>query len=197
MSDDYSKSAPPKSQAPFVEVPLMHYLEQVVLAEDRPVVHRITAGKLRLCAQASLRHSDLTSTPLRYTEWCFYKGTKKVVGIRARAPVTKTGARPWVASLLGVTPKGDGWLSTLVDLLIASHGSDWQTQDFLGCSPHGLSAFLPYPSTLSADTDILKRMMINDLDAGVPVPLSKEAVRGFQVAWGQTCDGDVDDSFPN
>lgn len=71
MSDDYSKSAPPKSQAPFVEVPLMHYLEQVVLAEDRPLVHRVTAGKLRLRKYllSSLAYLIPASTDLGFVSW--------------------------------------------------------------------------------------------------------------------------------
>lgn len=63
---------------------------------------------------------------------------------------------------------------------MASRGGAWRTQDFLGCSPHGLSSFLPYPSTLSADTDILKRMTVDDLEKGVDVPLKKEGIRGFR-----------------
>ena len=87
------------------------------------LVERVTAGKLRLCIQASIRHNDLLSTPLNMIEWCRFMGTKNAAGVRARSPRTKSGVRPWVASFLGVCPAGDCWLETTIELILQSHGS--------------------------------------------------------------------------
>ena len=179
-ADDYAKRAPPRCGAPFLDVGFLQYLEAVVLDEGRAMVERVTAGKLRLCVQASLRHSDLTSTPVKGIEWCRFKGSCNTLGVRAKAPATKTGPRPWVASFLGVTKKGDNWLRTLMELLLQSHGRGWEEHEFLGCAPHREETFFSYPSTISTDTDIIRRMLSRDHQAGKVIPLSPEEASAFR-----------------
>ena len=176
LADDHAKSAPPPVQAPMLDVKMLEYLEEKVLQRSRPLCERVTAAKLRICAQASIRHSDLRSTLLRDLQWCREKGATSALGIRARAPTTKTGPRPWVAAFLGVRPEHDAWLVTAMDLLLTSHGSGWESHDFTGCAPSSGDTFSAYPAALATDVDIIKRMLLNDMAAGVPVPLDKREI---------------------
>ena len=187
MADDYARSAPPSSPAPFMGVPFLKYLEGVVLAEGRPIHGRVTAGKLRLCAQASIRHSDLTRTPLREVQWCREVGSEKSLGIRAKAPVTKSGPRPWVASHLGTVPEHDSWLVALMNLMLKIHGRSWKTHEFFGCAFLNEGEIGDYPSSLAADVEMLRRMLLNDLEKGVEVPLSKEASLSFRWHSAKNC----------
>ena len=114
LADDYAAKAPPRSGAPHFNLDFLGYLEKVILSKDRGIVERVTAAKLRLCIQASIRHNDLLSTPLHMMEWCRFLGSDREAGVRAKAPRTKSGVRPWVASFLGVCPNGDGWLEGAV-----------------------------------------------------------------------------------
>ena len=187
MADDYSRTAPPSKPAPFLGVPFMEYLEGVVVAEERPLFERVTAGKMRLCIQASIRHSDLTRTPLRDVQWCRESGSEKCLGIRAKAPITKTGPRPWVACHLGTSPQHDSWLVALMNLMLQTHGSGWKTHEFFGCSPLGDEGFSDYPSSLSSDVEIIRRMLLNDLEKGLAVPLTKEAALEFRWHSAKNC----------
>eukprot|EP00435_Cladocopium_sp_Y103_P034639 s1626_g9.t1 len=166
LADDYADKAPPRSGAPHFNVDFLGYLEVVVLDVKRSPVERVTAGKLRLCIQASIRHNDLLSTPMNMMEWCRFMGSTKAAGVRAKAPHTKSGVRPWVASFLGVCPAGDGWLEATMDLLIKSHGDGWKTHEFCGCAPDGENSFLCYPSCLGTDVEILRSMVARDIQAG-------------------------------
>ena len=180
MADDYARSAPPSSPAPFMGVPFLKYLEGVVLDENRPTHERVTSGKLRLCAQASIRHSDLTRTPLREVQWCREVGSERSLGIRAKAPVTKSGPMPWVASHLGTVPENDSWLVAFMNLMLKSHGRSWKTHEFFGCALLKEGEFAEYPSTLAADVEMLRRMLLKDLEREVEVPLTKEASLSFR-----------------
>ena len=110
FATDYSKKAPEKKQAPPFSVAFLDYLEKAVLDHKKPLEFRLALGKLRLCTQASMRHSDLATTALNRVEWCRVVGEEKVLGLRAKADKTKTGPRPWAASMLGVNSQNDGWL---------------------------------------------------------------------------------------
>ena len=180
MADDYARNAPPRKPAPFLGANFALYMESVLMDESRPTPHRIAAGKWRLCAQSSLRHSDLSSTPLRWIQWCRERGTESCLGLRAKAPVTKTGPRPWVACCLGVDPKHDGWLGVLIHLVLRSHGEAWKTQNFFGCAPDGENSFAGYPCTLSTDVEIIRRVLLDDLEKGLGVPLSTREILGFR-----------------
>ena len=68
LADTYSSKKPPRKGADFFQPAMLEYLEAVVNNEKRPLGDRLVAGRLRLCCQASVRHSDLTRTPLRDLE---------------------------------------------------------------------------------------------------------------------------------
>ena len=79
--------------APMFNRAFMHTLERMVLDPLLNTPQRIVAGKLRICIQASIRHDDLTSTPLAACEWVRRRGEVGIVGLRARAWKGKTHAR--------------------------------------------------------------------------------------------------------
>ena len=155
MADDYASKAPSSNPAPYFEVAVLAYLEKVLLDINRPLHVRVTAGKLRLCAQAAIRHSDLTRTSFTRLEWCRLQGTSGVLGLRAKVDRTKTGPRPWVASHLGVVARHDNWLPTLVDLLALSHGDQWHSHDFIGREVISDGSFGVKPATIEADAIII------------------------------------------
>lgn len=126
--------------APMFNRSLMETLERIILDPVLPSPQRIAAGKLRICIQASVRHDDLTSTPLGACEWVRRRGEVHVVGLRARAWKGKTHARAWVCSSLGVVPEHDKWLQALMPLLVESHGPEWKQHGHLGKMPSGTSA---------------------------------------------------------
>ena len=177
MADDYAKKAPVADPAPYLEVAVLAYLEKVVLDIHRPLYARVTAGKLRLCAQAAIRHSDLTRTSFRRLEWCRLQGTTGVLGLRARVDRTKTGPRPWVASHLGVVARHDNWLPTLVDLLAEAHGSEWHTHEFMGCEVDKAGQFNKKPACIEADAVIIRQIMVEDHQKGEDIPLPIEVAR--------------------
>lgn len=144
------------------------------------LAERVTSGKLRLCAQASIRHDDLTNTPLGRTEWCRLRGGTSILGLRAKASTTKTGPRPWVASYLGVNPANDEWLRVFVETVLSAHGDSWKERSFFspGFLEEGIS--MGQPAGLSSDVAIIKRMMMRDLEAERSVPLSKEGIAKFR-----------------
>ena len=72
------------------------------------------------------------------------------------------------------------WLVTAMDLLLTSHGSGWENHNFTGCAPSSGDTFKEYPAGLATDVDIIKRMLLNDLVAGVPVPLAKQEILSFR-----------------
>lgn len=175
LADDYARRAPERNPADYFDVQLLDYLEKAVLNPARSMAERITCGKLRLCAQASIRHDDLTNTPLSGTEWCRLKGGTSVLGLRARAPTSKTGPRPWVASYLGVNPANDEWLRVFMELVLMIQDPAWKVRSFFvpGFVKDEVAA---QPSSISADVNIVKRMMMYDIKAEKPVPLPKEGV---------------------
>ena len=147
--------------APMFNRLLMETLERIILDPVLPSPQRIAAGKLRICIQASIRHDDLTSTPLGACEWVRRRGEVHVVGLRARAWKGKTHARAWVCSSLGVVPEHDKWLQALMPLLVESHGPEWKQHDHLGKMPSGTSAeaFLARPATIESDVLTVKTVL--------------------------------------
>lgn len=140
------------------------------------MVYRITSGKLRLCAQASIRHDDLNNTPLHNTEWCRLRGSRAVGGLRAKASKTKTSPRPWVATHLAAHRDHDEWLPCLVKLILDCHGDMWKTRSFFAPGFVGDQSPSNFPSSLETDALIIKRMMKEDLEKGLGA---------LQVAWEQ------------
>ena len=177
---DYSKKAPEKKQAPPFPVSFLDYLEKAVLDESKKLEHRLVLGKLRLCTQASVRHSDLATTALSRVEWCRVVGEETILGLRARAGKTKSGPRPWAASWLGVRPENDRWLFVLADLLLKAHGSSWATHGFLGCASDGKGSFAATPPCIGEDVVLAKQAIMEDFDAGRSVPLSVREVQGLR-----------------
>ena len=178
MADDYSKKAPPRNPAPFLDVGMLRYLEKVILDTKKPLVYRITSGKLRLCAQASIRHDDLNNTPLHNTEWCRLRGSRAVVGLRAKASKTKTGPRPWVATHFH--RDHDEWLPCLVKLILDCHGDMWKTRSFFAPGFVGDQSPSNFPSSLENDALIIKRMLKEDLEKGIQTPLNSSEVERFR-----------------
>ena len=180
FATDYSKKAPEKKQAPPFSVAFLDYLEKAVLDHTRPLEFRMVMGKLRLCTQASIRHSDLATTALDRVEWCRIVGEERVLGLRAKASKTKSGPRPWSASMLGVNPMNDEWMITFVEILFRVHGPNWKTHSFLGCAGDGKGGFICVPPTIGEDVIVMKQAMKRDLESGVPVPLSESEISSFR-----------------
>ena len=180
LADDYARKAPERNPAEFLDVMFLDYLEKVVLDSSRSLAERVTSGKLRLCAQASIRRDDLTNTPLGRTEWCRLRGGTSILGLTPKASTTKTGPRPWVASYLGVNPANDEWLRVFVETVLSAHGDSWKERSFFspGFLEEGIS--MGQPAGLSSDVAIIKRMMMRDLEAERSVPLSKEGIAKFR-----------------
>lgn len=180
IADDFASKAPPRNPAPFLDAPFLSFLEGCVVNEKMDIAERLTCGKLRLCAQASIRHDDLHNTPLSGTEWCRLRGSSAVVGLRAKASKTKTGPRPWVASYLGVDPRKDDWLTVTVQLALAAHGEIWKERPFF--APSFLDGDLPaaMPPSLEVDTLIIKKVLLREIDAGRSSPVTRQEALRFR-----------------
>ena len=159
MAGTYASKRPPRVGADFFKPEFLAYLEEVVIGGEKCAADRLVAGRLRLCCQASIRHSDLVRTRLTDVEWCRDKGRTTVRGLRARVRKTKTGPRPWVASFLGVSEKGDTWLPVLMGLLLEHHGTSWRAHEFFRPTTASHNTFLGEPTTLQDDVARLKVMM--------------------------------------
>lgn len=134
LADTHAKVDKPRSQAPMFNVKTMEFLEQAITNPRLSKGLRVTAGKLRLCIQASLRWDDLQRTPFGNVEWIRRRGENRVVGLRSKFGDSKTGPRPWIASYLGVSEDGDDWLPVFVNLVMEVHGEGWRHHDHMGKS---------------------------------------------------------------
>ena len=166
LCTDYVGKSPERRPAPFFEIRFLYWLETVVLDETRDLQTRIACGKLRLCTQSSIRHSDLAGTAMRDVEWCRMVGSSGVLGLRAKAAYTKSGPRTWAASLLGVHPDNDKWLIRWVELLLVMHGHDWRTHSFVGRAAGKSEGWELYPPLISEDTLTVKHALLADIDGG-------------------------------
>ena len=166
LCTDYVSKSPERRPAPFFEIRFLDWLEKVVLDENRDLQTRIACGKLRLCTQSSIRHSDLAGTAMRDVEWCRMVGGTGVLGLRAKAAYTKSGPRTWAASLLRVHPDNDKWLIRWVELLLVMHGHDWRTHSFVGRAAGKTEGWEMYPPLISEDTLTVKHALLADIDAG-------------------------------
>eukprot|EP00435_Cladocopium_sp_Y103_P018643 s2629_g4.t1 len=154
----YKKSKPGlANRAPLFGKTTLAALEQIVLDDLAILPHRIAAGKLRLCCQASIRYDDLVHTPLSNLEWVRRRGGTKVVGVRAKTTQGKNKARPWVASLMATCPSRDRWLTELMSLVMQVHGSCWASDDHFGkdTTRDGLG-FTQRPARLESDVCVVK-----------------------------------------
>ena len=176
LAREYICKAPEREPAPYFEVGFLLYLEKVVLDATRDLQTRVACGKLRLCTQASIRHSDLAGTAMADVEWCRMVGESSVLGLRAKAAHTKSGPRPWAAALLGVSPDTDSWLICLAELLLSMHGPGWKHHSFVGCAADGAGGFLTSPPLIDEDVLTVKRALKDDLDRGNCIPMPAEAI---------------------
>ena len=103
-----------------------------------------------------------------------------MIGMRACAPVTKSGVRPWVASYLAVSPENDAWMSTFIELVIKAHGDSWSSREFFCPGFADDRTALGVPSTWSADVTIIKRMLSDDVAKGFSVPLDSGDIENFR-----------------
>ncbi len=150
--------------APLFSNEFISALEGIVSDPFLHLPQRIAAGKLRLCIQSSTRFDDILNTPLSQCEWVRKKGELSIIALRSKALRGKNRARAWIASTLGVTPSGDGWLPTLMDLLLKAHKSSWKTDDHIGklASRDG-RFFHDSPAKMDADVTALKNVLLENL----------------------------------
>lgn len=121
-----------------------------------------------------MRYDDLLHTPLSSLEWVRRKGEIAIVGVRARSTQGKVRARPWVASFMGVEEKNDKWLSSLVTLLVNSHGRRWSSDDHLGKEINRAGdGFTAKPARMETDVMAVKSGLMRLVNAGEDVGLSK------------------------
>lgn len=148
-----------------------------------PHPQRIAAGKLRLCIQSSTRYDDIANTLLSHCEWVRRPGELDIVALRSRSIRGKSGARLWIASVMGVTESGDKWLSTLVELLLTMHGARWKTDDHIGKLPtRDGRGHYDSPSRMEADVYVLKSALMNSGSIGPKAGLgvSEDDVLGMR-----------------
>ena len=176
LANDYAKTAPERVGAPYFSVAFLDYLERVTLDENRELAMRLACGKLRLCTQASVRHSDLAGTGMNAVEWCRVVGATEFLGLRAKARITKSGPRPWAASWLAVNPANDRWLFTFMRILLEVHGPTWRQHGFLGCSTDGRGNFRHVPPGIEEDVAIVKRALGEDLEKGLSIPITRDQI---------------------
>ena len=169
--------------APLFSREFLGILEDLVLDPFLPHPQRIAAGKLRLCIQSSTRYDDIANTPLSHCEWVRRPGELDIVALRSRSIRGKSGARLWIASVMGVTESGDKWLSTLVGLLLTMHGARWKTDDHIGKLPtRDGRGHYDSPSRMEADVYVLKSALINSGSIGPKAGLgvSEDDVLGMR-----------------
>lgn len=169
--------------APLFSREFLGILEDLVLDPFLPHPQRIAAGKLRLCIQSSTRYDDIANTPLSHCEWVRRPGELDIVALRSRSIRGKSGARLWIASVMGVTESGDKWLSTLVELLLTMHGARWKTDDHIGKLPtRDGRGHYDSPSRMEADVYVLKSALMNSGSIGPKAGLgvSEDDVLGMR-----------------
>ena len=182
LADNYASKRPPRTGADFFHPDFLLYLEQGVRDTSRDYGSRAVMGRLRLCAQASVRHNDLLNTPLSEVEWCRTRGTTTVRGLRSKSLKGKTGPRPWVASFMGISQDHDDWLITLMDLMLTVHGESWKKHKFFGVKALEGRYLVLEPPSIQHDALLIKNILKADLDSGREVPLSSEEIGSVPMA---------------
>ena len=178
LANRYAKAKPGlTNRAPqFCRATLLA-LEKIVLDDTFDKTERISAGKLRLCCQASVRYDDMLNTPLSCLEWIRRRGELAIVGIRARSSRGKMRARPWVASLMGVEESNDRWLAVLIELVVGSHGRKWIDDDHFGKEIDRSGKFFTgRPAKMEIDVQSVKRALFKCISEGQEVGMSKPEV---------------------
>ena len=167
--------------APLFSREFLMALEDLVLDPFLPHAQRVAAGKLRLCIQSSTRYDDIANTPLSHCEWVRRPGELDIVALRSKSLKGKSGARLWIASVMGVSESGDKWLSTLVELLLGMHGQRWATDDHIGKLPtRDGKAHFDSPSRMEADVFVLKTALMNSGLVGKEAGIEVEEVMSMR-----------------
>ena len=172
----YAKAKPGlASRAPIFQKETLKALEAMVMDPYLGRPSRISAGKLRLCVQASIRYDDLLHTPIGSLEWVRRRGSSTIVGVRAKSTQGKNKARPWVASILGVTEEGDGWLQDLIRLVLAAHGTNYAQDDHFGKeTTRDGDHFTLRPARMESDVTAVKRALNGFKASGGHTGMSEE-----------------------
>ena len=169
------------NRAPPFRKDFLAALERIVLDTTRTDAERVVCGKLRLCAQASVRYDDILHTPLSSCQWIRKRGETSVVGLRSISNQGKHHARYWVASLMGVVPGHDEWLLTLMDLILTSHGTNWKQDDHTGKMPDfEMDGFTSYPARLESDVAAVKTALLRQRGAGDFIGMSEDEVKDLR-----------------
>ena len=79
-------------------------------------------------------------------------------GVTTHAYATKTVARHWSASGLGVTAEGDGWLEEVMSLLLMAHGDKSDDHTGKEIAEEGAS-WKPFPAIGAHDAAWIRRIM--------------------------------------
>ena len=174
----YAKAKPGLAKrAPVFSKQTLVVLESIVQDPFVPKPGRIAAGKLRLCCQASVRYDDLLHTAAKDLEWVRRRGSTKIVAVRAKTTQGKTRARPWIASFKGVTKDGDGWVESLMKLIVEAHGSTFLMDDHFGKEvardPDQLTV---NPARMEADVAAVKRVLISRKNSGEDVGMTETEI---------------------
>ena len=127
---------------------------------DVPSVDRLLCGRWRLMAQASVRHEDLKRSPVGVCQFVIAKdGSNRAVW--AASKITKTFPRTWICSTLNLDPEGEGWVSSLIDLLREAHGKEFSQDDHFGKRAlPDRSSFDVGPPEGQADTCHMRSLMM-------------------------------------
>ena len=181
LVENCSKLEEPRNQAEMIPVATLDFLETAVSDHTLNLGVRIAAGKLRLCVQGSLRWDDLSRTPFGHVEWVRRKGSLAIVGLRSKDAQSKTGARPWVASYLGVTVHSDDWMAILVQLLLEVHGAAWKSHDHTGKSftSDGRNSKTAVAS-FQQDVTFVRALLVDAVEKGLDIGLTREQAAGLR-----------------
>eukprot|EP00434_Breviolum_minutum_P028493 symbB.v1.2.025208.t1/scaffold2437.1/size79084/5 len=192
LASRYTKASPELTdRAPQFSKETLLALERLVLDDLASAPERIAAGKLRLCCQASVRYDDLLHTPLSSLEWVRRKGEIAIVGVRARSTQGKVRARPWVASFMGADEKNDKWLSSLVTLLVSSHGRRWSSDDHLGKEVNRAGdGFTSKPARMETDVMAVKSGLMRLVNSGEDVGWVETLEDWSRKVWPQSGKGE-------
>eukprot|EP00434_Breviolum_minutum_P029311 symbB.v1.2.025926.t1/scaffold2551.1/size76478/12 len=94
---------------------------------------------------------------------------------------SKTGARPWVASYLGVTEHSDDWMAILVQLLLEVHGAAWKSHDHTGKSftSDGRNSKTAVAS-FQQDVTFVRALLVDAVEKGLDIGLTREQAAGLR-----------------
>ena len=176
------EQAKERSQAPPFNKRFILLLENGVLDKVRCHVDRLAMGRMRVAVGASVRNDDLRRTPVARMELVLHPdGSMR--GVKARAKRTKTHARLWVCSSLGIDSVNDGWLQQVIVLLREAHGTNYNTDDNMGkmCLSDRLGYDKGPPDGPTDAAHIRKLMREESRDVQGRVGFTEDEIAAFRV----------------